>query len=107
MSAFVEFFLRLFSSDLPQGQCYYWQPAVVWLHAISDGFITLAYYSIPFTLLWLVRRRAPLRLGGLALTFAGYMLACGTTHLMLLWNLWHSMYRLEGVVKAVAAVLSA
>jgi signal transduction histidine kinase len=104
MSVFLQ---RLFSSDfLPYGQCYSWQPALVWLHAISDGLITLAYYSIPFTLIWFVRRRAPLRLGGLAILFAGFVTACGTTHLMSLWNLWHSTYRLEGAIKAVTAVLS-
>src|SRR5271163_3554389 len=107
MSAVAEFFLRLLSSDfMPQGQCLYRQPGLVWLLAASDGVITLAYYSIPFTLLWLVRRRAPVRLGGPALTFAGFMLACGTTHLLSVWNLWQSMYRLDGLVKAVAAVLS-
>ncbi|HLX42612.1 MAG TPA: ATP-binding protein [Bryobacteraceae bacterium] len=101
------FFQRLFSSDfLPYGQCYLWQPALVWLHAISDGLITLAYYSIPFTLIWFVRKRAPLRLGGVTIMFAGFVTACGTTHLMSLWNLWHSTYRLEGAIKAVTAVLS-
>ena len=103
----MEFFQRLFSSDfLPLGHCYFWQPTLLWLHAISDSLITLAYYSIPFTLVWVVRRRAPLRLGGLAILLVGFFLASGATHLLSVWNLWHSTYRLEGVVKAAAAVVS-
>jgi two-component system, LuxR family, sensor kinase FixL len=104
MSTFYE---KLFSADfLPYGNCYSWQPALVWLHALSDGLITLGYYSVPFTLIWFVRRRAPLRLRGLAMLFAGFLVAAGTTHLMSLWNLWHSAFRLEGVIKGVTAVLS-
>ena len=36
---------------MPDGHCYLWQPGVVWLHAVSDSLITLAYFSIPFVLL--------------------------------------------------------
>jgi hypothetical protein len=44
----MEFLKRLFSSDfMPHGYCYLWKPEIVWLNAISDGTITLAYYLIP------------------------------------------------------------
>jgi PAS domain S-box-containing protein len=38
--------------------------------------------------------------------FAGFILACGTTHLMEVWNVWHGDYVLAGVIKAVTAALS-
>jgi ribosomal protein L34 len=38
--------------------------------------------------------------------FAGFILACGTTHLMEIWNIWHGDYVLAGVIKAITAVLS-
>lgn len=38
--------------------------------------------------------------------FSGFILACGATHLMSIWDLWHPTYRLEGVVKAITALLS-
>lgn len=107
MAAFLGFFARLFSSDfMPHGGCFLWQPSLLWLHAGSDGLIALAYFSIPLTLLYFLRRRPGLRLNGLILMFGGFILACGVTHLMSIWNLWHSSYRLEGVLKAVTALLS-
>jgi PAS domain S-box-containing protein len=78
----------------------------VWLHVVSDALITLAYYSIPLTLLYIVRKRrdAPFRV--MYFMFGGFIVACGTTHLMEIWNVWHGTYRLAGVVKAGTALLS-
>src|SRR6202043_2147851 len=77
-----------------------------WLHVISDALIAIAYYSIPFTLYYFVRRRMDIKLRGLILMFAAFILACGTTHILSIWDIWHSAYRLEGVVKAITAALS-
>jgi PAS domain S-box-containing protein len=102
-----EFFGRLFSSDfMPHGGCYFWQPPVLWLHVISDALIAAAYYSIPLTLYTFLRRRPDLKLGGLVPMFALFIFACGTTHLISIWNVWHSAYRIEGVVKAITAAVS-
>ncbi len=90
---------------MPHGHCFFWRPELVWLHAGSDVLIAAAYYSIPFTLFYVARRRA-IQMRHLILMFAAFILACGTTHLMAVWNLWNSAYRLEGVVKAITAVLS-
>ena len=59
MSAFFE---HLFSADgfMPHGHCYLWRPGVLWLHILSDAFIALAYFSIPFTLVYFVRKRKDL-----------------------------------------------
>lgn len=53
---------QLFSSSpfIPHGHCYLWQPNLVWLHLLSDAAIAVAYYSIPLTLLYLVRNRKDL-----------------------------------------------
>jgi len=37
---------------------------------------------------------------------ATFLWAGGAIHLLLLWNIWHSAYLLEGVVKAIAAIVS-
>jgi PAS domain S-box-containing protein len=102
-----EFFKRLFSSDfMPHGGCYFWQPSLIWLYAVSDGLIAVAYYSIPLMMFSFVRRRPDLRPRRVILMFAGFILACGTTHLLSIWNIWNSAYRLEGLIKAVTAGLS-
>jgi signal transduction histidine kinase len=103
----LEFFRKLFDSDfMAHGYCYAWRPEIVWLHVSSDAFITLAYYLIPFTLIYLVRKRRDLEFHWMFVLFGVFILACGTTHLMSIWTLWHPVYRLEGAVKAVTAVAS-
>src|SRR3954469_21986166 len=86
---------------MPHGHCYLWTPQVVWLHVISDALIALAYYSIPVTLVGFVRRRKDLTFSWMFVCFAVFILACGTTHLMEIWNVWHSNYWLSGGVKAL------
>jgi two-component system NtrC family sensor kinase len=53
-----------FSDDgfMPHGHCYLWNPGVVRLHVILDFLISVAYFSIPFTLIDSVRRRKDLPL---------------------------------------------
>ena len=38
--------------------------------------------------------------------FGAFILACGTTHLMEVWNVWHAAYALAGIIKAITAVIS-
>ncbi|HSI13433.1 MAG TPA: ATP-binding protein [Chthoniobacter sp.] len=76
------------------------------LHVLSDGFIALAYFSIPLTLGWFVRRRRDIDFGWMFILFGVFILACGMTHVMEVWNIWHSTYWLSGVVKAITAVAS-
>lgn len=102
-----EFFTKLFSSDfMPHGDCYLWKPEIVWLHAISDGVIAFSYYLIPFVLIYFVRKRKDLPFNAIFAMFVVFIFACGTTHLMEVWTLWHPFYRLSGVIKAVTAIAS-
>lgn len=91
---------------MPHGHCYLWTPGLVWLHVLSDGLTGLAYTSIPFTLLHIVRRRRDLPFNWMFLCFGLFIIACGTTHVMEIVNVWTPVYWLTGVVKAVTAVAS-
>ena len=91
---------------MPHGHCYLWTTSLVALHAISDAFIVLAYYSIPVTLVYFVRRRKDLKFHWMFGCFAVFILACGTTHLLEIWNIWHANYWLSGCIKAVTALAS-
>jgi PAS domain S-box-containing protein len=103
----LEFFKKLFDSDfLPHGTCYLWNPGVLWLNVISDLVIALAYYAIPVLLFWFVRKRRDIGFSWILAAFAAFILACGSTHLLGAWTVWHATYRLDGVVKAVTAVAS-
>jgi PAS domain S-box-containing protein len=91
---------------MPHGYCYRWDPRIVWLHVITDALIGLSYYAIPVILVYFIRKRRNLPFNWIFWMFAGFILACGTTHLMEIWNIWHGDYVLAGIIKAITAVLS-
>ncbi|MHC5933279.1 hybrid sensor histidine kinase/response regulator [Nostoc sp.] len=93
-------------SFIPHGHCYLWQTNLVWLHILSDAFIALAYYSIPATLFYFVRKRQDLPFDWIFLLFSAFIVACGTAHLIEIWTLWHPTYWLSGFVKAITAIIS-
>lgn len=91
---------------IPHGHCYLWKPELVWLHILSDSLIALAYYSIPITLVYFVRQRQDLPFNWMFLLFGSFIVACGTSHIMEIWTLWHPTYWLSGAVKAGTALVS-
>ncbi len=100
-------FKQLLSPDLmPHGYCYLWDAPMVWLHVISDGLITLSYYCIPVVLIYFIRKNRDIPFNRIFWMFGTFILACGTTHLMEIWNVWHGSYLLAGVLKAITAVVS-
>jgi len=103
----LDFLRQLFTSDfMPHGHCFFWLPEILWLHVISDGLISIAYYSIPVTLLLFVRKRKDLQFNWIFVMFALFIFACGTTHIMDIWTMWHPTYRLQGVIKLFTAIAS-
>jgi signal transduction histidine kinase len=104
----MDFFQKLLSSGdfMPHGYCYMWRPGLVWLHLLSDALIALAYFSIPFTLIYFVRKRKDVPFNWIFACFGMFILACGATHAMEIWTLWHATYWVSGAVKAVTALAS-
>jgi hypothetical protein len=93
-------------SFIPHGHCYLWKPGLVGLHLISDAIIALAYYSIPLTLFYFVHKRQDLPFSWVFLLFAGFIIFCGTTHIVDIWTLWYPTYWLSGILKAATAIVS-
>jgi PAS domain S-box-containing protein len=91
---------------MPHGYCYLWNAKLVWLHVVSDGVIALAYFAIPAALLWFIRKRPDLPFTPVFALFGLFIIACGFTHIMEVWNLWHADYWLAGAIKAVTAAAS-
>jgi signal transduction histidine kinase/CheY-like chemotaxis protein len=98
--------MMLASIFIPHGHCYLWKPALVGLHIFSDGLTALAYYSIPFTLVFLVEKRRDIPYNWIFLLFGAFIVLCGTTHIMEIWTLWYPTYWISGVIKAMTAVVS-
>jgi signal transduction histidine kinase/CheY-like chemotaxis protein len=93
-------------SFMPHGYCFLWQPGVLWTHVISDTVIFASYYSIPFALIYFARKRPDMPFRLLFGLFSFFILLCGTTHIISVWVLWHPEYGIEGVVKAMTALVS-
>lgn len=100
--------LAFFSSAdfMPHGHCFLWRPDLMLLHIASDSIIALAYYSIPFALLYFVHKRPDVLFRWVAVLFGIFILACGTTHVLGIIVLWDPIYWVDGGVKAVTAVAS-
>lgn len=90
---------------IPHGHCYLWKPGLVGLHLTSDALIALSYFSISITLIYLIRR-IQVPFDGVFLAFGMFIAACGATHLMEVWTLWHPQYWLSGEIKAITAIAS-
>jgi PAS domain S-box-containing protein len=103
----MNYFQQLFSPDfMPHGYCYMWDPRIVWLHVISDGLIAVAYYCIPIILVYFIRKNRSLPFNKIFWMFGAFILACGTTHVMEIWNIWHATYFVAGLLKAGTAAVS-
>lgn len=104
----MDFLRQLFGPGefMPHGYCYLWDPGLVWLHVISDTLIAVSYFTIPVTLLWFMRKRRDLPFSWMFGLFGAFIVACGATHVMEVWNLWHAEYWLAGGLKAVTAIAS-
>ena len=88
---------------MPHGFCYLWTPRLLWLHVVSDSLIALSYTTIPFTLVWFVRKRKDLPFDWMFLCFGLFIVACGATHYMEIWNTWNADYWAAGWVKLITA----
>ncbi len=91
---------------MPHGHCFLWKPWLLWMHVISDVLICLSYYSIPLTLLYLVRSKKGVEFSGFFLIFSLFIFACGTTHALEIYTMWVPAYAVQGVVKILTAFVS-
>jgi len=103
----VDFLRHLFATDfIPHGFCLRWDPGVLWLQVVSDALIALAYFAIPIALIGFVRKRKDLAFHWMFVAFGIFILACGATHVINIMTVWIPVYRLDALVKAIAAAAS-
>jgi PAS domain S-box-containing protein len=91
---------------MPHGHCYLWTPELLWTFVISESVIVLAYFSIPFALLYFVRKRKDLQFNWMFKLFSVFIFACGTTHLFGIWTIWYPDYWLDALVNVFTAIVS-
>ncbi|WP_446033176.1 ATP-binding response regulator [Rugamonas fusca] len=102
------FLANFFSEDgfMPHGHCYLWTPDLLWTYVVSDSMIGLAYYTIPVAMLYFVRKRSDLQFSWIFVCFSIFIFACGTTHFLAVWTIWHPDYWVDALLKAVTAAVS-
>ena len=83
-----------------------WQAGLVWLHAMSDGTMAAAYFTISAALIYFVQRRQDVPFRGLFWLFGAFIAACGLTHALAILTLWFPLHWVSGSVKAITAVIS-
>jgi PAS domain S-box-containing protein len=66
----------------------------------------MAYFSIPPTLIYLVRKKRSIPFDWMFICFGSFIAACGATHFMELVTLWIPAYWISGGVKVVTALAS-
>ncbi|WMJ74038.1 PAS domain-containing sensor histidine kinase [Cytophagaceae bacterium ABcell3] len=91
---------------MPHGHCYFWEPGIVWTHAVSDSIIALAYFIIPFMLVHIVRKRRDFKYIWMGVLFAVFILGCGTTHVFDVINIWKPYYVADASIRVITALAS-
>ena len=96
------------ASFVPHGYCLLWRPDLVALHAVSDVGIAAAYFAIPIGILVFAKRRDDMtgEAKQVAILFSAFIVLCGITHIGGLLTLWYPYYGLDGMAKAVTALVS-
>lgn len=102
------FFDRLFSSGgfVPHGYCLAWDGPLLWTLVISNLLIGLAYYSIPLAIWWFLRSQKKVQFNWMFAMFGVFIMACGTTHILDVINIWMPIYRLDALVLILTAAAS-
>lgn len=102
-------FLNIFFATAPfilHEPCYLWNSEFAWLHVVSDSIITIAYYSIPLSLVYFLHKQRSVPFQSQFLVFGAFSVACGTTYILNIWMLWYPTHWLSGCLKVIAATVS-
>ena len=92
---------------MPHGYCLGWDSPLLWLTAVSDVVMTLAYASYPIGIAYFVWKRKDLAYRWLYLGFfITFILTCASTHFLSVVTIWIPLYWLEAYASAVAAVVA-
>ncbi len=96
----------LMSNFMPHGHCYFWEPYILWSHALSDSIIALAYMVIPISLLYIYQQRREFTYSWVFVLFAVFILSCGITHIFDVINIWRPIYYIDSVARIITALAS-
>lgn len=89
------------------GFLYLWKADLVWLHALSDLIIALAFFAIPIALVTLLHtRKQPVPYSWILHLCAISIFLCGVCHLVAMISIWYPVYYVHGAFKAITAAFA-
>ena len=94
------------STLTPHGACLLWKPELIWLNAVSDAMLAVAFFATAFVLGFFLWRRRDLTFRGVFGTFAIFAAVCGIARLLSILTLWVPAYDIEGLTKGLLALIS-
>ena len=98
---------RLLSGDyMPHGMCYGWEPSILWISILSDLLIAASYFSIPFAILWFIRKKDIRSYRSIYVLFALFIFLCGLSHLFGIVTIFKGLYGYQALIKLATAVVS-
>jgi PAS domain S-box-containing protein len=108
MKQVAEFFRKLLdTSDWPpRWRCGKWSEFHGWLYIISDILVWSAYFAIPLIIIRYISKKHDARFIRVYFLFAGFILACGSTHFFDAITFWVPVYRINALVRAITGILS-
>ena len=87
---------------LDSGELQMWSMA----YWISNALIAFAFFTIPFAIFYIARKRREYGLYGINIAFALFILACGTDHILQIVALRQPMSKFEVIIKGMTALAS-
>lgn len=104
----VDFFGQLFNTkDWPaRWNCGKWSDFHGWLYITSDLLIWASYFTIPLLLMWLLKKRSDIPFHKVIWLFVGFIILCGTSHLIDAAIFWWPAYRLSALIRFLTSVVS-
>jgi len=97
------------STLIPHGDCLLWQPELIWLNAISDAMIAIAFLATGFVLAYYESRRRRDMLFVFRCGFWAYAIIftlVGVTRALSVLTLWVPAYGAEAIAKGLLALIS-
>jgi Co/Zn/Cd efflux system component len=106
--SYIIFNEPVFEEFMPRSMCMFKNQKLIFIHFLSDLFISVSYFLISIFLykLYTLFRDTYLPFKGLLWMFAAFILFCGLTHAIGVVNLFKTYYWLDGIFKIVAAAAS-
>jgi len=94
------------STFTPHGACLLWSRELIWLNAVSDTLVAIAFFAIAFVLAYFVWHRRDIQFSAVFWAFSIFIAVCGVARLLSVVTLWVPAYSVEAMIKGFLAFVS-